>query len=188
MITKEAIKEMFDAGRRIMDDQYCLHLSINYLKTFYHDCKRLSNMPKERWLSSRDLSDYINSQVDGKFIARRHRAGKKKFNPQGWLGAAWSGHKKSPGSKMHFNVECWEVLLRDERKPYSYSIQPECYEMVRAVFAEQDASDKRLALDSEASDAEAAKLSLQTDMASKAEEAERWLLESEIAEIADLQR
>ena len=62
MITKEAIKEMFDAGRRIMDDQYCLHLSINYLKTFYHDCKRLSNMPKERWLLESEIAEIADLQ------------------------------------------------------------------------------------------------------------------------------
>jgi len=127
------LKALLSFGGKIKNEDYCRSCRIHNAKTFYLFCKRLAAEPRNTELPSRDLNEYILTEVWPKGVQIN-----KRFNPHGWFGrdwTEWESFKMEP--TRLFRGEFCDVLLRSSDKPYSYGIKAEYLDIVKELLRKE---------------------------------------------------
>ncbi len=127
MISKDRLRNILVAGRKVSSRKYFEHCQLNHIKTFYFFCERLAQEPENGVLSSTELNDYVIAQLRDRKVAVANQ-----FNPQGWFGKAWTDWSDPSKNETNFKGEYRDVLLRTGADPYHYQIRPESVDDVRA--------------------------------------------------------
>jgi hypothetical protein len=131
MVSKEALKKILSAGRRLSSDEYHKHCQRNNVKTFYFFCVRLSSGTSNVAASSTELNDFILAE-----LKRRHIVVSTGFNPQSHFGKSWTDWIGPATKETNFRDEYCDVLERSEHDPYSYQIRTEYLGLVKEILAE----------------------------------------------------
>ena len=114
---------MLAAGHDKTDDEFVAHARENLLRTAYLMAHFLSRTERPR-LDSTQLTALIN-----KYLVDSGIRVSDAFNPVAWFSAEWTAAKN--GHPRHFLDEYFDIFVREETTPITYSIEPS----LRAVVA-----------------------------------------------------
>ena len=129
-MTEEDLKQILLVGQTLSAKKYHDHCALGHVKTFYFFCRSLSREPSRAALLSTDLRDDIVKELGAEFTVKR------RFNPEGHFGKAWSDWLEYPEDrgKQHFSDRYFRVLTRSGNDPYSYELNPKFFDFVTRFF------------------------------------------------------